>query len=192
MRRFVQLVHSLPGRTRLRLAWLRHHPEEATALADALAAQPGIEEVQVRPSTGSVLVLHEPDLLGMEGLLTQVQRVTGGLPVVRPGERPPEDGEALARTLQEGSSLARAAARFVRGVNTDVVRASEGKADLGMLTAMGFVALGVGEVVTSGKLPLPPWFSLGWWAFRTFFSTEQAALEHSPRGLPGEAAPQGA
>ncbi len=183
--RYLQVENTQPGRTRLRLPWLRHHPEEANPLADALSSHPAVEEVRVRPYTGSVLVLHDPELLGLEALLDRIRRHTGEVPVVRAGERPPMDMRALEHALSEGSSVSREAVRCVRGVNLDLLRATDGRVDLGLLMSMGFIALGVGEVAASGKLPLPPWFSLSWWAFRTFLSTEKAAM-HSLE-LPGDA-----
>lgn len=181
--RYLKVEHTQPGRTRLRLPWLRHHPEEANPLADALSSHPGVEEVRVRPFTGSVLVLHDPELVGVETLLDRIRRHTGEVPVVRRGETPSVevDMKALEHALSEGSSVSRAAVRCVRGVNLDLLRATDGQVDLGLLMSMGFVALGVGEVASSGKLPLPPWFSLSWWAFRTFLSTEKAAI-HAPDG----------
>jgi hypothetical protein len=186
MAQLIYLVHSSPGRTRLRLPWLRRDPTQATPLAEGLQQVSGMEEVELRPYTGSILCIHDPHVLSLEALLEAVKRLTRVERVVRPGEEPPEeDEEELLRALSKGSNVARAASRFFQGVNLGVLRASEGHVDLGTLATFGFMTAGVVEVVASGKLPFPPWFNLAWWAFRTFTSTEKAAIA-STRGPPGE------
>jgi len=178
MLRVIYVIHATPGRTRLRLPWLRHDAKQATPLADGLLRVEGIEEVQVRPYTGSVLCSHDPRELDMEGLVGEVRRLTGVNVVVRPGEEPPEE-EELLRALSEGSGVARAASQFVKGVNVDVLRATGGRMDLGALAALSFAVAGAVEVAVTGKLPLPKWFNLGWWAFRTFATTEGVAIKNT-------------
>lgn len=204
MPRFIYLVHTSPGRTRLRLPWLRREAAQATPLADGLQQVRGMEEVEVRPYTGSLLCIHDPQVLSIESLLEEVKRLTRVERLARPGEEPPEEEEELLRALSRGSSVARAASRFFKEINVDVLRATEGRVDLGTLAAFGFMAAGAVEVVISGKLPFPPWFNLGWWAFRTFTSTEKVAIgstrsplhhsegersEQSPASVEEEAAP---
>ncbi|NBD07957.1 HMA2 domain-containing protein [Corallococcus silvisoli] len=180
MQRVIHLIHTSPGRTRLRLPWLRHDAKEATALADELLRVEGIREVQVRPYTGSVLCIHAPQELGVEDLLEEVRRCTGVDRVLRPGEEPPEEEVLLLRALSEGSGVARAASQCVKGINVDLLRATEGRLDLGALAAMGFAVAGAVEVAVTGRLTRPPWFNLGWWAFRTFITMEGVAIRKTP------------
>ncbi|MBN1205417.1 MAG: hypothetical protein JXB05_10885 [Myxococcaceae bacterium] len=177
MPQLIYLIHSSPGRTRLRLPWLRRDATQATPLAEGLQQVRGMEEVELRPYTGSVLCMHDPHVLGVEALLEEVKRLTRVARVVRPGEEPPEEEEELLRALSGGSGVARAASRFFKGLNVDVLRATEGHVDLGTLATLGFMTAGAVEVVITGKLPFPQWFNLGWWAFRTFTSTEKAAID---------------
>ena len=183
MSRVIYLVHTSPGRTRLRLPWLRRASEEAQPLAESLQLVEGVEEVEVRPFTGSVLCRHDPYELSADGLLEEVMRLTGVDVVVRPGEEPPEEEAELLRALSEGSGVARAATQFVKGVNVDVLRATEGRMDLGSLATLGFMVAGAVDVVVRGKLPFPQWFNLGWWAFRTFTTTEKLAIERTESPL---------
>lgn len=53
-----ELVHSLPGRTRLRFAQGRHDGAFLASIATALSAIRGVIRVELRPSTGSVLIRH--------------------------------------------------------------------------------------------------------------------------------------
>jgi hypothetical protein len=175
----IHIIHTSPGRTRLRLPWLRRAGKAAASLADDLLLVEGINEVQVRPFTGSVLCKHDSEEMDVERLLEEVCRITGVDTVVRPGEELP-DGDTLLRSLAEGSGLARAATSFIKGLNVDLLRATEGHVDLGALTALGFAAAGVMNVAIKGKLEAPPWFSLGWWAFRTFATMEELAIQNTP------------
>ncbi|RKG52521.1 hypothetical protein D7X30_33485 [Corallococcus sp. AB011P] len=193
MEKSIHVIHTSPGRTRLRLPWLRRAGKVATSLADDLLLVEGISEVQVRPFTGSVLCMHDPEEIDVDRLLEEVRRSTGVDTVVRPGEELP-DGDALLRSLEEGSGVARAASSFIKGLNVELLRATEGHVDLGALTALGFAAAGVMNVAVKGRLEAPPWFSLGWWAFRTFATMEELAIRSTPaqvRHDSGDAPPHG-
>ncbi|NOK15990.1 HMA2 domain-containing protein [Corallococcus carmarthensis] len=179
MPRAIYVIHASPGRTRLRLPWLRHDAKQATSLADGLMRVEGMHEVQVRPYTGSVLCIHAPQDLGVEGVLEEVRRRTGVDEVLRPGEEPAEEEGALLRALSEGSGVARAASQFFKGVNLDLLRATEGRMDLGALAALGFAVAGAAEVAVTGRMSRPPWFNLAWWAFRTFATLEDVAIRNT-------------
>lgn len=175
--RLSYLVHSSRGRTRVRLPWLRREPELAAAIAEALEKLSGMERVEVKPYTGSVLCTYDPEELQEEALLGELCRITGVVRVVRPGETAPEEEEELLRIIQDGNNLAVEASRFFKGVNLDVLRATGGHMDLPTLAVIGFMAAGATEVVVKKKLPIPPWFNLGWWAFRTFTTMEKKAIK---------------
>lgn len=53
-----EIVHSMKGRARLRLAAHRGDEKFFTTLAAGLSAHPGVTKVEVAPLTGSVLVQH--------------------------------------------------------------------------------------------------------------------------------------
>ncbi|MCE9667440.1 hypothetical protein LY474_06395 [Myxococcus stipitatus] len=186
MRRFIYVVHVLPGRMRLRLPWLREHATLANALAEGLLSIEGMDEVEVRPFTGSVLCLHDPEVLETEAVLAAVRGFTGVDLVVRPGEEPPEE-ETLVGALLAGSDVARAVSRFAKGLDVEVLRATQGRVGLGVLTSIGFVGVGVAKVIATQQLPMPNWFNLAWWSFATFTSVERAAINNTDpptRGTP--------
>lgn len=177
--RIIYRVHSSPGRTRLRLPWLRREAELATRVADALETLPGMEMVEVKPYTGSVLCTYDPGELHEEALVAELRRVTGVDRVVRPGETAPGEEEELLRSVSGGSNLAVEASRFFKGLNLDVLRATGGHLDLPTLATAGFVTAGAAEVLVTRKLPMPPWFNLAWWAFRTFTTLERKAIKNT-------------
>jgi len=183
--RIIHLIHTSPGRTRLRLPWLRSAPAEGAPLADALAALNGMLEAAVRPRTGSVLCQYDPDRLDPERILAAVRRHTRVALVVRPGEEVPAETMAYERAfVAEESSFARALAKTFKGIDRDVLVATEGRLDLGTVTGLGFLAAGAAEILATRKLPAPPWFNLAWWAFRTFTMFEHGGAHPAPAQAP--------
>ena len=170
--RFIQIVHTLPGRTRLRLPWLRHDIPLANRLADALVAVPGMHDVQVRPYTGAVLCRHQADDEQQVNRVIQVLREqTGVETVVRPGEpipvpRIPPGAMSRGIVANELTSL-------FDELDDDVLRATQGNIDLATLVTVAFVTAGALQIAWRKQIPAPPWFNLGWWGLRTFLTFER-------------------
>jgi hypothetical protein len=191
--RLIRRVHACPGRVRLRLGWLREAPEEAEGIADALAALPGMREVRVRPFTGSVLCSFEEGRLDAEAVIAALRRETRVAAVMR-SEEPYAGPVPPPRRVRHASRVASAMRESFRALDRDVRVRSDGHLDLGALTGLGFLALGAAEIVTSRRLPAPPWFNLAWMAFRTFtiFSEDQEEGEGETDGGGSGAGPEGA
>jgi cation transport ATPase len=64
-----EICHELPGRMRLRHPALRRRRAVADALREELATAKGVLECDVSLSTGSVVVVYDPERLGREELL---------------------------------------------------------------------------------------------------------------------------
>ncbi|HEX7839843.1 MAG TPA: hypothetical protein VF469_20345 [Kofleriaceae bacterium] len=165
------VTHHLPERTRLRSPVLRKTPAACARLADALAAVPGVREVRVRPYTGSVLILHRS--VAADALADAASRALDGARVLANGESPPLTGAVPAF-----SSLRHKVATIAREIDHDIRRGSDGSVDLGTLATISLAGAGALEVAATGQMPMPPWFNLAWWAYRTFMTT------HSAHGAP--------
>jgi hypothetical protein len=185
--RIIQMVHSVPGRTRLRLGWLRETPDEAEALADHLAGLDPSIEVRVRPWTGSVLCTYDPERLDADAIAAAVRRHTGVAIVLRPGETHPETQAPYRREENDGS-VRKLTREAFRALDHDIVRATGGRLDLGSLTGIGFLAVGAAEILAARALPAPPWFNLAWWAYRTFTTTGGADEEEEEASDAAESA----
>ncbi len=168
------VAHHLPERTRLRSPVLRKSPAACTRLADVLAAVPGVREVRVRPYTGSALILHEPGVT-VDALTGVACGALDGARVLAPGEAPP-----LSAAVPAFSTLREKLAAIGREIDRDIRRSSDGSVDLGTLATLGLVGAGAAGVAASGELPMPPWFNLAWWAYRTFMTTHNGAPPLSP------------
>ncbi len=169
--RWLAIAHHLPDRTRLRTPVLRKDPAACERVADVVAALPGVREVAVRPYTGSILVEHA-DALPIGTLIAAVRDTLAIDRVLAAGETPPLDPE-----VPPFSSIARKLVVAVRELDRDIRRSSAGSVDLGILATLGFFGAGAAEVLASGELPIPPWFNLAWWGYRTFMTTEQPEID---------------
>lgn len=173
----IRIAHAVEGRLRVRITRYRNEPAKLTRLVERLSSVEGVFEVQARPFTGSVLVEYDPDLLDHRDLLAVMRLETGIEKVLRPGEEDPEEIEALATiAATRGSVVARAMSSGFKSLNMDILRATDGRVDLGSILALGFLSAGAAEVAATRKLPAPPWFNLAWWAFRTFTELEKPAI----------------
>lgn len=179
--RVIQLVHRCPGRVRLRLPWLREVPADAERLADVLAGLDPSLLVEVRPWTGSVLCQYDPERLDADRVLGAVRRATKVAAVQRRGEPSPEAEAEYARAARARvGSLTRSISASARSLNEEVLRATDGRLDLGAATGVTFLAVGAAELATQRSVPAPPWFNLAWWAFRTFTLFGRPEDEEAP------------
>jgi hypothetical protein len=176
--RHLRLVHELPGRIRLRASWFREEPEEARRIATALAALEGLMEVRVRPRTGSILCRCDPERVDAAHLLGKLRALTGVDMVLGPTDPPPI--RVGVSPAAGGSSVGRATAKAFREIDEDLLRYTEGRLDLGTLTTLGFLVAGGLEMAVTKTIPIPPWFNLAWWGFRTFMSVEARAIRRTP------------
>ena len=179
----VEFSSRVPGRLRLRLWWLRAHRERVEPLAQVVAALDGVERVEVRRFTGSVLVEYDAARIDEEHVARAVAEAVGGQ-VVRPGEEMAVEQDQLALdAYREGAELTRAATAFVKGLDARVLHWTEGGADAGTVVALALLAGGAAEVIATGQLPVPPWFQLAWWAFRTFATLEERTIDATAHPL---------
>lgn len=120
-----RLVHATPRRLRAVMDTVPPRPA-LDALAAALAALPGIDAVEIRPATGSVILRHA-------GGFDRGALAGAGLALAAaPAPGPAASADPVA-----------AAARAVAALDGEVRRLSSGQADLAGLAFMGLVAAGL-------------------------------------------------
>jgi hypothetical protein len=176
--RILYLAHDSPGRLRFRFGWLRDHRDQASFIADELAALDGVDEVQVRPFTGSVLVGYDSARIGGEQIRRALCRVTGVDDVTLPGQETVEQIRQLLRdSHRKGSELARVAVRSFQGINVAVLSMTNGHVSLGALTSLMLWLGAAWRFLSTADLQLPEWHQMAWWGFRSFFTLEEQAIE---------------
>ena len=55
----LRLVHTVPGRTRLKFSELKTHPHRHPHLQQKLASIHGVHQVETNTSTGSIVLYHD-------------------------------------------------------------------------------------------------------------------------------------
>jgi hypothetical protein len=128
-----RVVHSIPGRARLRTAGIKGDRSALSELQSALEDAPGVKNVQVNPTTGSFVVEHEGNI---EEVL-QAAEARGALLIEQ------EVSEPYLATLHR--ALAESDRRIQEG--------SKGKLNLETISFFGFVAGGVYQVFNHHALP---------------------------------------
>ncbi len=172
MEPWVETVHAIPGRIRLRVSELRNKPEASAAAARAVATVPGVAAVRVHPFTASFLVTYDDGRTDGEAIASALSAAVGARSVLPIGQRPP----VVRRTGKlPVSKIGRALMQAFHDANDDLLRSTDGGIDLGVLATSAFAALGAAEVVANRKLASPGWFNLAWWGFQTFLFAEGAA-----------------
>jgi hypothetical protein len=128
-----RVVHSIPGRTRLRALDIKGDEAALEALRSALEETPGVHEVRVSARTGSILLEHD-------GSAEDVLQAAESRGYLRVDGTPQEPWlAAMHRALGESDQRLRFA--------------SKGKVDLETLSFVGFVAGGVYQIFNNHGLP---------------------------------------
>ena len=175
--RHFSIAHASDGRLRLRLPWLKEARDQAEGLADGVRALEGLYRVEVRPSTGSVLCLYDPEVLSVGQILARVQSL---LHAHLESEHPHEPSDEARVANSEGSRLARAASRFFKVLDADLLDWSDGTVGLPGVLAGSMLAAGAWQVLSSGELELPAWHDLVWRAVRILSTFEEEAITQTP------------
>jgi hypothetical protein len=81
-----ELVHAMPGRSRLRIPARRGDSVFFASLATGLSTLQGVKKVEVRPLTGSIVIHHDVPLEGLAKAAEEVRlfglaTVTAGTPL---------------------------------------------------------------------------------------------------------------
>jgi heavy-metal-associated domain-containing protein len=123
-----QVVHRLPGRTRIRVPKSHRSVDSLAATSQAIQALPGVHRVEINRVSGSLLVHHEenilvsPSLEGPAGLL---------IDLVPPLER--------NQVVKSSSILGRWLRLFFGRLDARLLEATSGWIDLKMLVPLAFL-----------------------------------------------------
>jgi hypothetical protein len=128
------ISHSAHGRTRFRLVSKRRQNSFFADLAERLRRMDGVRQVEVNPTTGSVLVHHE---LPLEELIRQARRET----LFGVDDTPPQ---CLRDELRE---------RF-GSLNEGISRLTEGRLDLADLSLSLLIVVGL-QQLWAGQIAAP-------------------------------------
>lgn len=128
------IAHSIQGRVRVRIPSERGDVEYFERVADALRAAPGVRDVRVNPTTGSVLIRYDGEIRLRElGAARELFSLTDELTHQKP-------------------LLAQVAAGF-RGGSSGLREASRGKLDVDSVAFLAYACAGIYQISRGKALP---------------------------------------
>lgn len=165
------IVHTIPGRMRIRIPSARADQKFLDKACAALKALPHVVEVSSNPLTGSVLILYPPALQSeFEGALT-----TGnGSPLpfeLRPADAPPARRRRSHKPRK--SELSALLTNLFQDLDYAIKDSTDNLLDLKTLLPLTLAALGI-TYVRQGK-GTPVWLTLMIFAFSSFVALHGGA-----------------
>jgi cation transport ATPase len=184
----VQVAHSIPGRVRLKVPNVKENPELVDQIKQMFNAIPGIEQVTVNQTTGSVVLHYDTDHHdAFHGHLEQHH--TGG------HERPPTNEidalaskiEQEAEYLAEHSHAARVIVDYFKHFDEQIKLATHNVIDLKLVLALGIAGFTIFEVGASAATPV--WVTISIFALNHMIQAglhEAAAARAAANEYPDE------
>ena len=158
----VQVVSSIPGRVRLKVAPAYRTQEEMQRVAAALTGLPGMGDVRVTVGTGSILAFFDPERESLDSLRAALGGI--GVDLGAPAGGTPSAGGA-GRTARAATNVT----TTLGGLDERVGRMANGAFDLRLLVPVGLGALAIRQILREGlELEEIPWYVLAWDAFQSF------------------------
>jgi Heavy metal associated domain 2 len=150
----VQVAHQVPGRIRLKVPGVKDNPELIDQIKQMFHVIPGIEDVTVNPTTGSVVLLYDTDR--HDEFHGHLEHHTGG------HERPPTNEidalaskiEQEAEYLAEHSHAARVIVDYFKHFDEQIKLATGNVVDLKIVLALGIAGFTIFEVGASAATPV--------------------------------------
>lgn len=185
----LQIAHQVPGRVRMKIPAGKGNPELLKQICEVFGVIPGIEEITVNPTTGSVVLHYDVDRHdefhgtfhqhyaahgaangGMHGADTELDKLTSSI-------------EAEAEFLASHSHSARAVVDFVKKIDREIKMATNNSIDLKILFAAGIIAFTVFEVGATAATPV--WVTLAIFTVNHFIEMHERQLhKESVSGTP--------
>jgi hypothetical protein len=184
----LKIEHQVPGRVRMKIPAGKGNPELLKQVSETFAAIPGIEEVVVNPTTGSVVLRYDVDRHdefhgtfqghyqshaaangGMHGADTELDKLTNSI-------------EAEAEFLASHSHTARVVVDFVKKLDREIKVASGNTIDLKIVFAVGIICLTVFEVGATAATPV--WVTLAIFTVNHFIQMHEQQGHAVPNGAP--------
>jgi hypothetical protein len=165
----ITVVHAIPGRLRLKVDKVKGDPVFAQKAEDTLRQVSGIERVEAKPLTGSVLIYYDLAKLLAAGAFTALTEGFAALFPEIDQEAFELEAESLMQHLATGTvpQPTISPVESLAALNTRVAELTGGL-DLKLLAPLALLFLGVRSLWTSKPRTFPAWYDYFWFGFSTF------------------------
>jgi hypothetical protein len=157
-----RVVSSTPGRLRLRVAHPHRQSGDMQRIANALQANPNINQVRTNIQNGSIVINHDGDDVSRDNVYATLCDL----------------GIIFGDVTLGKSEAAAEVSNAVVDLNKRVRQATNNAVDLRLLFPLGLGVFSIRQLLTKGlQLETIPWYVLGWYAFDSFLklhATSQA------------------
>jgi Heavy metal associated domain 2 len=176
----LRIEHQVPGRVRMKIPAGKGNPELLQQISEVFGVIPGIEEISVNPTTGSVVLHYDTDRHdefhgnlqqhaaahgmangGLHGADTELDKLANSI-------------EAEAEFLASHSHSARAVVDFVKKCDREIKLATNNSVDLKIIFAAAIIMFTVFEVGATAATPV--WVTLAIFTVNHFIEMHERQL----------------
>lgn len=170
MSQHAHVIHHIPGRVRVKLPQAKGNLDLLREIQDSIAPLPGVKNVTINSTTGSLLVHYDPNVHENFHEHLSAHAAQTELFALKPPELTEADEiadkiEDEAEFLSEHSEAARAIVNLVKGLNEGVKVASNNMVDLKVLLPLGLAVYAFGK---GSHIVTPLWVTLAIFSFNSF------------------------
>ena len=173
----LKVEHQVRGRIRLKVPAAKGNPELLEQIKQTFGVIPGIEQVTINPTTGSVVLHYDEDRHDQFHKDIQQHLPTAHRPPSNEIEEIAHKFEEEAEFLAEHSELARNIVDFFKHVDRQIKAATNNTIDLKIVLAAGIIGFTVFEVGATAATPV--------WVTLVVFSLNHFVEMHPPKASAG-------
>lgn len=188
----LRIEHQVPGRVRMKIPAGKGNPDLLKQVSELFGVIPGIEEITVNPTTGSIILHYDADRHEeFHGNFRQHYEAHGAASGSVNGRMHGADTEldkltnsigAEAEFLARHSQSARVVVDFVKNIDHEIKRMTNNNIDLKIVFAVGIIGLTVFEVGATAATPV--WVTLAIFTVNHFIEMhEREAHANAIRNL---------
>jgi hypothetical protein len=172
-----EIAHATRGRVRIKIPAGKSNPELLHQIRAAFEGHPGIDAIDVKQSTGSIIIYYDPEHHeDIPSLFTSMDKAAAAPlahlaplaapPAPAPAYRQPANKlaeeidaiEAEAEFLAEHSHFARSIVEYVKSLDRQIKRSTNNNIDLKILAPVGLAAFTFLEIGAAAATPM--WVTL--------------------------------
>ncbi len=179
----LQIAHQVPGRIRMKIPSAKGDLEQLEDIKQTLSMLPGIEQVDVNPDTGSIVLKYDVDQhddfhAGFHHHCNKHHGVAHPRPPTNEIDALANKIEQEAEFLAQHSESARVVVDFCKRTDREIKLATGNMLDLKMVLAIGVVGFTVFEVGATAATPV--WVTLSLFGLNHFIEMQSEKLEDDP------------
>jgi hypothetical protein len=180
----LHIAHQVPGRLRMKIPAGKGNPELLRQISETFGLIPGIEQITVNPTTGSIVLHYDADRHDeFHGTFQHHYQAHG------PGRPPATELDELTRRIEDEaeflanhSQSARAVVDFIKNVDREIKVATGNMIDLKIVFAVGIIGFTVLEVGATAATPV--WVTLAIFSLNHFIEMHPQPVQATPHLAP--------